>query len=364
MDYAFAPGSTTQDARLRQMFARRDNTTLVSAAGASSIEDFLKYLKTSNLTAEDLVVGSHASDEGFLLIALDSAHTHLPVDYEDLEAVDTSGTIQVDPSIRAADSSFHFKGCTIGSDDGQPFLTLLKQALNIPNEVTAPKYFHGLYEFPGEGIFEFMGYNYFVIAKDPFPTRTALVKAFQDEGFTQLDGTAVSDADIDKWVSRRLTLRPRDRDKKPIRFPVKIVPSAAGRNAIDNPPAECRSRREQYTYSLDTHSAPPAGKPAQIAAMKTSLQQEDNQQDTHPYPIYQRLHYSSFDDFFDGQTWTVTIKGTAQNWVGTHFVYTLVIPILKPGTADELIFNFYPVTGAATMNFLEDNATYDLFGKI
>lgn len=348
------------------MFAARNNTTLQTPTGATSIEDFFDYLKNSSLTADDLVVGSHASDEGFLMIALDAIHNTLPVSYEDVDAVDTSGTIHIPAGIRGADTSFHFKGCAIGSDDSLPFLTLLKSALDNPKQVTAPKFFHGLYEIRGTGVFEFMGHNYRILDKDGFTKRDDLVTAFINAvpPLTRLDGTSVPDADIKKWVRRGLALKPAHSDKKPIPFPVKIVPQTGGRDAIGDPPAECRSRREEYTYQLDTGSAPPAGLAARIAAMRPFLEAEPDEQSTHAYPIYKRLHYASFDDFFDNQVWTVTLNGTVQNWVGTHFVYTLVIPVVKPGTTDELIFNFYPASGAPTMNFLEDNVAYNLFGQV
>jgi hypothetical protein len=366
MDQAFAPGSSPQDRRLRLMFTARTNTTLQKPTGATSIEDFFNFLKNSSLTADDLVVGSHASDEGFLLIALDASHATLPVSYEDVDAVDTSGTIHIPAAVKGPDTSFHFKGCAIGSDDSLPFLNLLKSALDNPTQVTAPKFFHGLSEFRGTGVFEFMGHNYRVLDKDGFAKRDDLVDAFINAvpPLTRLDGTAVPDADIKQWVRKGLPLKPAKTAKRPIPFPVKIVPKTGGIDAIDDPAAECRSRREQYTYQLDTGSAPPAGLTARIAAMRPFLEAEPDQQSTHAYPIYQRLHYPSFDDFFDNQVWTITLKGTVQYWVGTHFVYTLVIPVVKPGTTDELIFNFYPASGAPTMNFLEDNAVYDLFGQV
>lgn len=347
------------------MFTARGNTTLVSPSGATSIEDFFNSLVSSSLTAEDLVVGSHASDEGFLFLALDSSHTALPIKFEDLQAVQTSGTIKIPASVRGPDTKFHVKGCAIGSDDSLPFLTLLKQVLDNPAQVTAPKFFHGLYEFTRVGIFEFMGNDFRIVSKDAFPTRAALVAAFQAAGLTLLDGSAVPAADIDKWVKRTLQLKPAVSHKVPFSFPVKIVPAVGSRSAIDNLQAQCRSKAEQYTYSLDTGSAPPADPAARLAAMKTSLSAEPDQQSTHDYPIYARLHYASFDDFFDRQKWRVTLSGTVQNWVGTHFVYTLVIPIVKPATTDELIFNYYPFSGGApVINFAEDNANFTLFGQV
>ena len=366
MDFAFAPGPTAQDGRLRLMFLSRNNTALRTPSGATSIEDFLKDLDSSSLQGGDLIVGSHASDEGFLFIALDGTHTSLPVSFEDVQAVDTSGSIHIPAGVRSPDTKFHFKGCTIGSDDSLPFLTLLKSALDNPAQVTAPKFFHGLYELTAVGVFEFMGHNYRLLSKDGFTKTKDLVTAYQNltPPLAQLDGTPVSNDDIKKWVRPTLVLKPATRDKKPIPFPVKIVPAAGGRSAISDPPAECRARREQYTYDLNTGSPPPKGKAAQIAAMRTSLSAEPDMQapPTHPWPIYQRLHYDTFDDFFDGQNWTVTINGNDQHWVGTHFVYTLLIPVVKPGTTDELIYNFYPSSGAPTMNFLEDNAAFPLFG--
>src|SRR5665213_143646 len=154
MDYAFAPGTTAQDGRLRRMFTARTNTQLISKAGVATLADFLSELQTQGFTAGDLVAGSHASDEGFLFLRLDSttqppasgSTKFEPVDYEMLEAVDTSKTINIPASVKGTDTSFHFKGCAIGSDDSLPFLTLLKHALDTPGNVTAPKYFHGLYE--------------------------------------------------------------------------------------------------------------------------------------------------------------------------------------------------------------------------
>jgi hypothetical protein len=364
VDYAFAPGITAQDARLRLLLKARTNTTLRSTG--TSIEDFLTDLNSSSLTADDLVVGSHASDEGFLFLALDSSHNTLPVSYDDLQAVDTSGTIHIPAGVRSAATKFHFKGCTIGSDDSLPFLTLLKSALDNPAQVTAPKFFHGLRELISIGVFEFMGYNFKLLSKDGFTKTADLVTAYQNASppLTRLDGTQVPDADIKKWVRPQLALKPATQDKKPIPFPVKIVPATGGQSAIADSPAECRSKRETYTYDLNVGTPPPADKAARLAAMRASLSAEAEQQSTHPYPIYKRLHYDTFDDFFDGQNWTVTINGNDQHWAGTHFVYTLVIMVGKPGTPKELIFNFYPSTGAPTMNFLEDNATYSLFGVV
>src|SRR5262245_48461513 len=204
-----------------------------------------------------------------------------------------------------------------------------------------------------------MGHSYELVVKDAFKKHGDLVTAFQAKKFTRLDGTQVADADIDKWVPRTLQLEPKSGTQRvTISVPVAVVPRTGALSAIDNIGAQCRAERAIYVYA-------PGGAPVpkDQTELKKVLKQVANFQPTHPYPLYHRFHYGSFDEFFDGQTWVLT---RSKQWVGTHFVYTLLIPVTKPAkppaTTDELIFNFYPPTGAPTMNFLEDNA--EMFGRV
>jgi hypothetical protein len=229
MDFAFAPGTTSQDGRLRRMFAARTSTTLISKTGVDSVADFLQELVSQSLAGGDLIGGSHASDEGFLFLPLDNTTTTLPVDYDALVTVDSAKTINIPSAVSSPTTSFHFKGCAIGSDDSLPFLTLLKDALDNPQSVTAPKYFHGLYEFTGQGIFEFMAYGYRLMKKTAYANRAALIADYKAAGFTQdLDGTAVPDANWSKWIKAKLKLAPPTKDKVKFSFPVTINPATGG----------------------------------------------------------------------------------------------------------------------------------------
>ncbi len=365
MDYAFAPGTTAQDGRLRRMLTARANIKVITTAGVSTVADFLQALVAQSVTADDLIAGSHASDEGFLFIDLDST-TSQPINYEMLEKVDTSGTINIPTGVKGANTSFHFKGCAIGSDDSLPFLTLLKKALDNPQSVTAPKYFHSLFEYNGQGIFESMAYGYRVMSKAAYPNRAALIADFTAAGFTEeLDGTAVDPAKWSKWIRPTLKLAPANSHKVKFDFPVTIAPAAGGISAISDLQAECRSRAERYTYALTVSSGPiPADLPGRVALLQTEMSSDPVFQSSHDYPVYQRMHFSDFNAFFTGFSWKASLTGKTLNFVGTHYVYTLVIPILKPATTDELIYNYYPVTGAPVINFLEDNASFKLFGVV
>lgn len=370
MDYGFAPGVTRWENVMREMLRRRRNTNGVPLVGPESIEDFFRYLRRENFTADDLVLGSHATNEGILFLDLDAVTSDQPATYEVLEQVESSRTIEIPAGVRKSTTRVHIKGCRIGADECRPYLALLKKALDNPVQVTAPKFFHGLYVTgrhgtfdPGrDGIFEWMGHSYQVITRDPFKKHADLVAAFQKANLTRLDGkTPVDHADIARWVQRTLPLQPRRTERVAIAIPAAIVPRTDSLSAINDIGAQCRSERGAHTYR---HSG--AGAPKTVADLKKALQQQRNLQSKHPYPLYRRLHYATFDEFFEGQTWTHTAK--TQTWVGTHFVYTLVIPVMKPAkppaATNELIFNFYPSTGDPTMNFLEDNKAYTLFGQV
>jgi hypothetical protein len=358
MDYGFVPGVTAWENLMRDMIGRRKNTRAEILSGTESIMDFFKHLNRSNITADDLLVASHATDEGVLFLDLDAIHSGEPATYEALDEVDSSHTIEIPPGVRKSTTRFHVKGCRIGSDDCIPYLKKLKSALGNPKQVTAPKFFHGLYNGT-YGIFEWMGHNYELVVKDAFKKRDDLVTALRNKKFMRLDGkTPVDDADIAKWVPPTLQLQPAIKHKLPISVPVAIVPKTGSVSAIDNIGAQCRAERAIYTYA---HGSAPL--PKNTTELKKALQADPVFQSTHPYPLYHRQHYKTFDEFFDGQTWVLT---RSRNWVGTHFVYTLVIPVTKPATppaaTNELIFNFYPPKGDPTMNFLEDNTT--LFGQV
>jgi hypothetical protein len=359
-DQAFAPGATPWEVLMRTMLDRRKDTRVSNLVGNESIMDWLKSLNRSDVKANDLIVASHATDMGVLFLDLDAVHSGEPATYEALEEVESSRTIEIPVGVRKATTRFHVKGCRIGSDDCIPYLTKLKSALGNPRQVTAPKFFHGLYN-GSQGIFEWMGHSYELVVKDAFKKHADLVTAFQNKKFTRLDGIQVADADINRWVPRTLQLAPRvGTDKVAISVPVSIVPETGSLKAIANIGAQCRSERSIFTWVPGSAPVPP-----NTTELKKVLAQESKFQPppTHPYPIYHRYHYSSFDEFFDGQTWVLT---RSRQWIGTHFVYTLVIPVTKPSppakAINELIFNFYPPKGDPTMNFLEDDAT--LFGRV
>ena len=96
-----------------------------------------------------------------------------------------------------------------------------------------------------------------------------------------------------------------------------------------------------------------------------ALANVNNFKSTHLYPVYTRYHFQKLADFVNGITWKPTVlPGNVLQFVGKRYRYELHIPVLKPGTPDELIYNFYPVSGTPAINFNESNTPYKLFGVV
>jgi hypothetical protein len=362
--FAHVPGKTAYERQLFTVLGRRKDTTAVPANGSNSIQDFFRGLKRNDNEAEELLIGCHASFLGAMFIDLDALRT-LPADYEKIEEADAERTINIPAGVRKSTTRVHIKGCRIGHDDCLPYLKELKSALENPVQVTAPKFFHGLYTGT-TGIFEWMGEFWEINAKDAFKKREDLVAEFQKQNLTRLGGTKVKPDEINTWVRKELNLKPtpgNPESKIPFSWPVSINPKTDNVTTLDNIGAQCRATLEEHLQVYPSDGKPPKN----AADLKKELKGHKLFVPTHPFPIYKRHHYATFDDFFDGCTWEFSKK--QNTWIGRHFVYTLLVPVVKPPKppkteSDELIFNFYPDKGNPIMNFLEDNASFPLFGQV
>ena len=81
-----------------------------------------------------------------------------------------------------------------------------------------------------------------------------------------------------------------------------------------------------------------------LEVLKPLLATRDNLKSTHPYPLYERLGYKSFDEFIKGWTWTFTPKNKAVDELKFNAVrheYTVILPVTEIKSGD-LILNFYP----------------------
>lgn len=205
MDFGFAPGGTAQDGRVRQLFQRRANTTLIhNPRTIATVRAFVDHLATSGTVArpiEDALIGAHANSEGWIFIPMFGGQAG-PTSYEILEdtLANPARSIALQDAVIGHNPgdpithSVHFKGCNIGK--AQPFVAKFREALGDHVNVTAPKHFHGITPEPRLGIFEYMAYEFSLRQPTDFPNRAAVLAAFQAAGFSYVDGTAVAAAGL------------------------------------------------------------------------------------------------------------------------------------------------------------------------
>jgi hypothetical protein len=379
MDYAFDPGVTPFERTLARLLKARDNTQLVTQTGVANVADFFKSLQTQNLKGGNLIVGSHAVDEGIMEIALDGS-TGPKTDYEGLEGVNSRGSIKLNAAISDANTSLHFKGCAIGADESLPYLRLLKQALGTVKQVTAPRFVYGLNGDLPDGVFEYMLYEFRVMSVQPLADYAAVTNAFQTAAtatparFSLLNGSPVPAANWSKWVQQVKRAKPTPNlspaNKDEVRFPVALkIAQPDGTFSDVEGKGNFWAEADRWTFPItfsNVASMPP--KAQWPGLLKPAMQGATRYTSAHPYPIYVRKHFPDFDSFFAGFTWTPQPDTTSTPpkivYTGVHYVYTLLIPVTVAGTDDQLIYNFYPTSGPPLMHFKEDNAAYPMFAIV
>lgn len=359
MDYAFAPGNTSQDGRVRRMFQRRSGTTLVAAnRSRTSVRDFINHLNTTASVPKpvgNLLLGTHADARGHLNIPMYSEQSG-PTKYENLEDTITNPdySISVPDSLiddspdDPVDRHIHIKGCNIGK--ATTFLEKLKEAAGGNLHVTAPLHFHDIYQLSGLGTWEHMSYEFRITRPDAFAGRDALIDALVLSSFSYYDADPVSREDWEKLVPRRIGRS----SSKVIRLP---LGSSIGRRTTIPGDQVFRYRISSYSYTIEYPSAsdiPP--KAGRLAALDSALDDfKYRETDTtggfdpaHPYPEYERWGYSSKQDFLDGHTWRFSVNGRVLLCRGRVHIYTLIVPLTSrvAGSEGDLIFNFYPLAGS------------------
>ena len=258
MDFGFAPDGDAHVANLRRLFARRTTTSLIDIRGVNTVRQFITHLEKTTAIAKpvgDLVLGAHANNEGQFFIIMFPGQKGW-TKYETLEESlkNTAKSIKVDNviSFKAGDPithSVHIKGCNLGQ--ALPFLNKLKEALGGGVKITAPKTFHGATPWPGEGVFEYIGYQFALTRTQPFPSRKAAIAEWDNAGFTLIDGNPVTTAD---WEA----LIPKDPNVD-LRMHVNSKLGTTLRQAHDRQHTARASRRAGHVRSVDgAHSSEPA----------------------------------------------------------------------------------------------------------
>jgi hypothetical protein len=351
MDYAFVPGLATGDpylATINSALPLHPNLSLLSPT-PDTLSDFLILAKTDNATvpSEDLIIGTHATDEGVILVAVDST-IPAPITYEKLQ---NATSIKLPTELNKPGASVRIFGCIIGSDNSLPLLKQLKQSLGNPHAVVAPKYLYGVGSYGG-GFVETMLYDFRILSPTALASRDAVKQAFQAGSnatppqFVDVNGTKISPDLWDTWLpsASQMQLKPATRHQIP--FTVKAtVP------VLSNPSVTVKLDVQAFWVAI--HEGPvtlqhvDTGEGENTKKSKKELAQagipnDDRFKSSHPYPYYKRYYYSSAQSLIDGVNWLVAAFESGTKWQLTfdRYVYELFIPITEP-PSDTLICNYY-----------------------
>ena len=373
MDYAFAPGLEFD--HLRLVLSRRPNTTVVDDTSATTIAGFLKYLKDHNLQAEDLIIGSHGTDEGQLLIALDPAQlaTSDPTlgPQTTFDTLQQHNTITIPAGVKGPNTSVRLFGCLIGSPNCRPFLTLLKQRFGNPKNVSAPVYVHTTHS-PDGGVnfFEFMKNDFKIFNKDGFTTLAQLIAAYvSSQQHFLIDGKPVPDANWSTWIpaASEPLLKPANKSELSVNISFTVSPAADGVSTLSDKMGSWTATLEQFSEGgIPMGGSIPTDQTALLAFVEQALGKDPAfgpVSATNPYPIYKRYLSNSLHEFVLAWKWAVTAaSGGKFNFAATRYRYDVIIPVTSSSTSTDLIYNYYPASGGPTINFSESDAR--LFGVV
>ena len=378
MDFAFVPGiGDSRLEHLSDLLQRLPNTVVALTPQPTGLSDFFSVVdqviqNNGAGPAGNLLIGAHGDEEGQLFLALDP-NTASPATYEKIV---NSTTIAIPSGVKDALTFVRLKSCLLGTDATQPLLVALRRALGNPALVTSPRYIHATFGPYLDGLWEFMLYQFAILGddlgKNPLKTRDALVAKFADpaSGFKFVDQSNVPGSAWKDWVpaAAKITLAPSSSQDARVPFPVVatnvfgIIPAflpiyirlVSWFETVPLVPLDCDFVPVDAITKADT--------------LNDLLAPRPEYQATHPYPVYQRYQHKNLRDFADGWNWAVKdspgtkLKYSLQ-YIGTRYRYRLEIPITKPGTTNELIFNYYPDSGTPVVNFTETNDPFHLFGS-
>jgi hypothetical protein len=349
VDYAFAPNADAYIGRVRAMFQRRANTTLIHQRRITTVRQFISHLDTTGSITKpigDILLGAHANSEGHIFVDMFPGQSG-STKYETLEQTLTSTA----RSVRIPDTVIgyttgdplthfvHFKGCNIGKVPR--YLAKFKEALGDHVNVTAPKHFHGSTPVEDVGYFEYMAYEFEIFQKDAFADRATAVTAFENAGFKRVDGSAMPQADWANLIPARI-------DRTTDTQIASTLGVAIGGTRTILTPRQFRLRNVasiSRTIQYADAGSVPSSDADRRQELERVLRDDPRNAAGHAFPWYERLGYTSFANFFAGYTWTCRPNRNRLVCSGVRHEYTVVVPITDVATGN-LIFNFYPNAGS------------------
>ncbi len=382
MDLFFIPGDTPADRLAQRFFVKRPGATRPTIKPVKNhLEGFLGTLvgdTTLTRPIGDIITVAHGADVGQYFIPLKGS-VGVPADFEKVVTADTNDTIRIDAALvtpsgggAQATITVRMMGCNIG--EARPLIEKFQSAMKPKSgalHVIAPLHFDEVHSIKG-GLVEFLAHNFTLRVKDKFPDLASLLNAFDQKGFTYLDGTAIPATAWDAWVPR--DIHPSDSPQE-FGFDVTLDPAANGQTDV-------RMHR-QYRFKMEPFMhgviAPDPGTDHdRIELLRRNLPKASTPAGEHvydpsyPWPLWKRYGFAKLDDFVDNLNWKDTFDRSTNKHLFTAKMpqYTVMLPVTdppgptvppKPPPRPRMTFyNFYP-DGNTTADMHIDETNAKLF---
>lgn len=364
-NFAFATsGRSRYEVALRRMLMNRRETTLVQEPGVVTVEQFIDHLETGGSVTrpvDDLVIGSHGTDHGWLEIDLDveppGVANFARTNPDEVIAADASDSIEVPAVLTRPGATFYIRGCKVGQDAG--FMELFHAALGGRLPVNAPRFFHHVHS-DRLGAYEFFLYDYQIIRPwdSRFANRAAALAGFAAGGFNAIDNNPVPADSWRHWIPRNF--RARRKQRIPIRVSLGQFPGL--------PPTIDIER--VYEYEIETFPELPIHVPGAIPGsddarrqiLRDELRNRPEFQEGPggvPYPDHRRYDRlgpvdtgrnscTSTDDLIDNFDTGWDLRPRAQHLLvarARRHKYVVGPPVVHPASGNA-VFNFYPHPGS------------------
>lgn len=377
MNYAFAPGRTSQDQRARDLFRRHAATTILGRGAPSSVpqasrraisvEQYVDLLSDqSSLPADVIFIGTHG-DKGYMHIPFANVSGNSAPElatYDTVAQADDSNLCNIAANVRNTDTAVRIRGCNVGQD--QVYTSKVKDALGGQVSVSAPKHFHLIGGISNCGFFEGFCYEFKLIKKVPFSgnnsrqVRNAIVQAFQAETFSLIDpAITIDNSWWEEWIPARGI--PARAPNTPLRLnvPHRIrfnppLPVTRGQpvetQSLNSIPGMFRIVPDVFTWYVTGINSKP-NDADMLKQVHNSIKGAPRFQEgtDNPYPEHERYGVDSPDDFLDLFTWTVRYSSKEKKiyGTGTRYKYVVMVPITSDPdptdrTKNHLIYNFFP----------------------
>jgi len=371
MDFFFIPGDTPAEKAARKYFPKRSGTKLITPRPVKNhLEGFLAALSDPSVTKPigDIIVTAHGTSQHYSIALKGSVPS--PADFEKVVTADSNDTIRIDAALvtpagggALTTITVRLTGCNIGQ--GRPLIEKFKSAMTPAGgaiHVIAPLHFDEVHSIKG-GLLEYLAQKFTLRVKERFKTKALLLDAFDKAKLSYLDGTKIPTAAWKDWVPD--DIHPSSHQQ--FDFFVDLDPPA---NSQTNVKIHREYRFDVTNVPFATLAPDPGNDHDRIELLRRNLPKAKTAtglklyDPSYPWPLWQRMGFTSVDDFVDNLAWKdkFDAKAGKHNFTAELIEYTVMLPLTDPPAAGKppkmKFYNFYPdaAAGTADMHIDETNA--------